>query len=577
MDKSTVIRRERKDMDYKTRKARIFLGTMLFFSLFSLVLRADKLTDRVDKLFSRWDRKDSPGCALGIIRDGEFVYRRGYGMADLEYDIPITSRSVFRIGSTSKQFTAMCIALLEEEGKLSPEDDIRKHLPEMPWYGKPVTIRHLLHHTSGIRDYLMLATLRGDRDDDYYVDGEVLTLIARQKALNFSPGEEFLYSNSGYFLLGQIVERACGKSMRDYARENIFQPLGMSATHFHDDHAEIVKNRASGYMPDKEGGFRISMTTLDMIGDGGIFTSVDDLLLWDRNFYNNRLGLRSPELLQLLQTPDRLNGGKTLTYAWGLGVDTYRGLKIVAHGGSFVGFRAEMIRFPEQRFSVIVLANLGTINPSSLARRVADIYLDDVMTRDPGAEKPAAPKFTALSEEKIMRFSGTYVDAEKENAVRISPAGKGLAVDRGDNPLVVLPVDDERFVGKTPPHRLSLRFAEKDGTMHLTVAGAGSLSGTFSRIPDYKPAERELSGYSGRYYSEELDVSYAILVEKGGLHLKHENPFKNSPEQGFLPVEKDWFMLPWMHIKFLRDGEEAVTAFSISAGRVKNLRFDRIE
>ena len=208
----------------------------------------DELTDNVDKLFSEWDKSDSPGCALGVIKDGQLIYKRGYGMANLEHGIPITSRSVFRIGSTSKQFTAMCVVLLEEERKLSLDDDIRKHIPGMPDYGHSITIRHLLHHTSGIRDYLTLLSLAGERDDDFLVDGEVVDLIARQKELNFKTGDEYLYSNSGYFLLSVIVKRVTGKSMRVYAEENIFKPLRMMNTHFHDDHTMVVKNRAAGYL-----------------------------------------------------------------------------------------------------------------------------------------------------------------------------------------------------------------------------------------------------------------------------------------------------------------------------------------
>lgn len=338
---------------------------------------SDPRTKEVDKIFTNWDKPDSPGCALGIIKDGRFIYKRGYGMANLEYGIPLTSQSVFRIGSTSKQFTAMCIVLLEEEGKLSVDDNLREYFPEMPDYAESITIRQLLHHTSGVRDYLTLMSLAGARDDDFYTDPEVVDMIARQKELNFAPGEEFLYSNSGYFLLAEIVKRVTGDSMRVYAEEKIFKPLGMTHTHFHDDHTKIVKNRASGYGRGKEEVFWINMTTLGMIGDGGIFTSIDDLLRWDLNFYDNKLGKADQELIDKMQTPGVLNSGENRGYAFGLGISEYRGLKMVSHGGSFVGFRADMIRFPEQKFSVIVLANLGNINPSRLAKKVADIYLAD--------------------------------------------------------------------------------------------------------------------------------------------------------------------------------------------------------
>ena len=314
----------------------VLLSIFILFSCSSTDIR----TGKVDEIFSTWDRIDSPGCALGVINNGKLIYTRGYGSANLEYGLPITSKSVFRIGSTSKQFTAMCIALLEEEEKLSLDDNIRRYIPEMPVYESAITIRHLLHHTSGIRDYLTLWSIAGSRDDDFFVDDEVLAMLSRQKELNFAPGDEYLYSNSGYFLLSQIVKRITGKSMREYAEKNIFEPLGMTHTHFHDDHTRIVPKRASGYESTGKNMFRISMTTLDMIGDGGIFTTIEDLLLWDRNFYENKLGKGGPELIEKMQTTGCLNDGTHLDYALGLVVKEHRGLKKVSHGGAFVGYRA---------------------------------------------------------------------------------------------------------------------------------------------------------------------------------------------------------------------------------------------
>jgi CubicO group peptidase (beta-lactamase class C family) len=277
-------------------------------------------------------------------------------MANLEHNIPISSTTVFRIASTSKQFTATCVILLAEQGKLSLNDDVRKYLSEMPEYESPITIRHLIHHTSGIRDYLELIELAGMSDHDYYTDEEALEMLTRQKELNFKPGDEYLYSNSGYLLLSIIVQRGSGKSLHEFAEEHIFKPLGMRNTHFHDDHRMIVKNRAAGYSPRENDGYQIRMTTLDIVGDGGVFTTIEDLFLWDQNFYHNRLGEKN--LISQLLTPGMLNNGEKLNYAFGLAVSDYRGLRLISHGGSFAGFRAQMIRFPEQKLSVICLANL---------------------------------------------------------------------------------------------------------------------------------------------------------------------------------------------------------------------------
>lgn len=261
---------------------------LLFSLLFSAI--ADEKADKVDKLFAKWDTRVSPGAALAIIKDGEIIYKRGYGMANLEHNIPVTTTSVFRIGSTSKQFTAACIAILALQEKISLDDDVRKYIPEIPKYQKPIKVRNLVHHTSGLRDYTSLLPRAGYRTDaDSPTIEETIEMLARQKGLDFAPGEEYPYSNSGYFLMSVIVERASGKSLNDFAQEYIFEPLGMKNTHFHDDFQMIVKNRADGYSP-RGDGYRIDMTNWDHVGDGGIYTTVEDFYLWDQAFYNNTLG-----------------------------------------------------------------------------------------------------------------------------------------------------------------------------------------------------------------------------------------------------------------------------------------------
>jgi CubicO group peptidase (beta-lactamase class C family) len=270
---------------------RILVALLLIFvsgsAALSQVARnssSDQTAARVGAIFARWNKPDSPGCALAVIKDGRIVYKRGYGMANLEYDIPISPSSVFYAGSVSKQFAAMNIALLAQQGKLNLDDNIRKYLPELPDYNPPITIRHLIHHTSGLRDGWELIGLAGRRLDDPYSMDDILELTKRQRELNFTPGERHLYSNTGYWMLGLIVERASGKTLARYAEENIFKPLGMSHTRFNDDHTTILKNRAVGYAPRKEGGFRLDIVNNDLVGAGGVWTTVEDLTLWDPEF-----------------------------------------------------------------------------------------------------------------------------------------------------------------------------------------------------------------------------------------------------------------------------------------------------
>jgi len=322
----------------------------------------------IDRIFAEWDRRDSPGCALGVYQEGRIAYERGYGMSDLEHDIANTAESVFYAGSLAKQFTAMAAALAMEEGKLAIDDPIRKYLPELPEYASPITVGHLLHHTSGLRDYNTLLWIAGRRDDEAFDNLTVLRITARQKQLNFRPGDEYLYSNTGYTLLALIVERATRTLFSEFAAKRIFEPLGMAATHYHTDDSRLVKWRALGY-GGRAGAFTLDIPSNERAGAGGLFTSIRDLLQWDENFYSARVGGRG--VVERLLTRGTLNSGTRLTYAWGLEIGTYRGLPIVEHGGSFGGYRAHLLRFSDQHATVALLCNLGSINPRALARRVA--------------------------------------------------------------------------------------------------------------------------------------------------------------------------------------------------------------
>ncbi len=335
---------------------------------------AENKTAQVDKLFEKWDKPTSPGCALAVFRDGRIVYQRGYGMADLDHDIPITPSTVFHVASMSKQFTAASIVLLAQQGKLSLDDEVRKYVPEMPDFGAPITIRNLIHHTSGLRDQWTLLILAGWRYSlDLITDDDVLSVLTRQKDLNFRPGEKHLYSNTGYTLLAQVVKHVSGQSFREFTSSRIFQPLGMTSTHFRDEHAEIIKNMAVGYEPAKGNTFRISITNFDTVGATSLLTTVKDLALWDENFYNPRVG--GPGLIKQMLERGRLNNGEQLDYAFGLFLGKYRGPPTVDHPGADAGYRSDMIRFPQQHFSVACLCNVADSRPEELTRKVADIYL----------------------------------------------------------------------------------------------------------------------------------------------------------------------------------------------------------
>src|SRR5688572_18275490 len=334
------------------------------------------LSARVDSVFGRFAAPGSPGCALGVVRDGRLDYARGYGLASIEHGVPITPTTVFDIGSVSKQFTAMAIVLLAQDGKLSLDDEIQKFVPELPRYpAGAITIRHLLHHTSGLRDYIDVLSWSGITDEAVTTDADALLAISKQRGTNFAPGSEFLYSNSGYFLLSVIVRRVSGQTLRYFAASRIFAPLDMARTQFVDRHEMIVPGKAGSYADGPAGGFVLALANWEQTGDGAVNTTVEDLVKWDRNFVTGTVGGRAG--LDQMHSVGVLNDGKAITYALGLTVDQYRGVRRVSHGGAWAGFRAHIVRFPDQALSIFSLCNLASSNPGSLNLRVADLLLAD--------------------------------------------------------------------------------------------------------------------------------------------------------------------------------------------------------
>jgi len=419
---------------------------------------------RVDRLFAPWDKSDSPGCAVGVLRNGHFIYERGYGMANLDYDVPITPHTVFYVGSVTKQFTAALAAMLALDGKLSLDADIRTYLPGMPdyakTYGVPVTVNDLIHHTSGIRDIYGLMELAGWRLEDVTPDDSAFALIARQKELNFKPGTEYLYSNSGYWLLGKILERVSGKPLRVLADERIFTPLGMTHTHFHDDLGHVMKNRAMSYEPDGHGGFRISyLQNFDKIGAGGLYSTVEDLAKWDTNFYSHRVG--GDALQGLIHTRGVLANGDTLIYAFGNEVSTYRGLRTDEHSGSMMGYKAHLLRFPDQHLSVIETCNLGSIDPGPIARQIAEIYLGARMTPAtmPPVRQGAPPgPIISLAVADMNRVTGTFTSDELGATYRVLMRNGQLMIRRPTVPDAALLPKSRNSFGVADGSGLQLHF-----------------------------------------------------------------------------------------------------------------------
>ena len=536
----------------------------------------DSTRQQVDRVFAAYDRTDSPGCALGIYRDGRIAYARGYGMANLELGIAITPATFFDIGSTSKQLTAFAIALLEQDGRLSQTDPVRKYVPELGRYADSITVAQLVHHTSGLRDYLVLMNLVGIRDEDWTDTADALRLIAAQREANFPPNSEFLYSNSGFFLLAVIVERVSGQTLRQFAQARIFEPLGMRGTHFHDDHTMIVPGRATGYAPNETGGYGIAMSDFEQTGDGAVLTSVEELLLWDRNFYSGVVG--GMDLVRRQQLPwVPGDGGRYVAreggegYASGLFIGTYRGLPTVRHGGSWAGYRAELLRFPEQRTSVASLCNRGDASPSALADRVADVLLAGKLQPVASASASAPAEAVRLPKESLRSRAGIWRGRHTGVVRTVALEGDGLVWRFGGGTSPMTPITASRFRLVTGT---MVEFGSENGRAVMRPDTPADIAGevVFDLMPPFAPSAGQLAEYAGRYAADELGVTYAL---QGGNDVLVAT--LNGRELARLsPLWPDTFGGPGVVVAFQRDSRKRLTGFTIQAGRVRNIAFTRL-
>jgi len=514
----------------------------------------------IDAIFAEWDRDDSPGCALAIIKDGQIVYARGYGMSNLEHRVPIAPDSIFHVASISKQFTDMCIALLAAEDRLSLDDDIREYVPEIPSYGDTKKIRNLIHHTSGLRDMWDLLAMAGWRDDDLITEDDMLWVASRQTAPNFRPGDEYVYSNTGYALLATIIHRVSGQTLREFAHERIFVPLGMTRTHVHDDHTEIVVGRTQAYEPRKSGGLRVSIPVFDVAGTTSLFTTVEDMARWDSNFDQRTVG--GDAVIKQMLTPGSLNDGGPMSYAFGLNVHQYRGMQIVEHSGADAGYRAHYLRFPEERVAIVCLCNLSTMMPRNLALAVADVVLAE---RFPESLDESQPEPDA----DAARFAGVYRNPLTGDLLCVR-ADDGLRLGF-DNPQKLERFDDGayRIDGQSLTR---LRFEER-GNQLVLINGA-----RYSPTPD--PVYERVSGpdaarppvwQGGTFSSDEVATTYHLEPTESGLTMSHFRLKDRTLHHAF----GDTYAANNLRIELDRDDAGAVTGFRASTFRVRNVRFQR--
>ena len=536
---------------------------------------------RVDAFFASWTGPRTPGCAVSVMRGGELVFARGYGAANLEYDVPITPSTVFHVASVSKQFTALAVALLAADGEVSWDDDVRRHVPELPDFGAPITLRHLAHHTSGIRDQWAMLQMAGWRwGGDVIRQSDVLDLLSRQTALNFAPGSDYVYSNSGYTLLAVVVERVSGQSLRAFTSARLFGPLGMTRTVFRDDHTMLVRDRAYAYTRGGVGGYRLSIPDFAIVGASSLFTTVEDLAHWNGNFSSGEIGGR--DALRQLQARGALDDGARLSYAFGLAHGTHSGRPTIGHGGTDAAYRSEFLRFPDEDLAVAVLCNTDRAVPGRLAREVADVFLPP----PPGAAGSvreasplSAPRRPPAPTVGRGENGGQTVDSASLVGYYLRPGNDVplRVVARGDD-LLLLGAGAEQSLHPAGGGRFLLGGTTEvtftpggGGDRPPTLRVGGSARPVYSRAVPASPSAEALAAYAGSYYSDDLAVGYTFRVEAGRLVLWN----RKLGRIPLAPTFADGFYARGWSFTFRRDDAGAVSGFTVSTSRAWNIAFGK--
>lgn len=536
----------------------------LLLAVLAIQQQDPAVTGRIDSLFSSVNRTNTPGCAVGVDRGGMPIVRRAYGMANLETATPWTTNTISESGSVAKQFTATAILLLARDGKLTLQDDISKWIPEVKGFGKTITVRHLLTHTSGIPDRYTLHEVEGrPAGETDHNNAEVLSVVGRLKELNFDPGEDYLYSNTGYIIAAAIVERVSGQSLQNFTTERIFRPLGMNAR-WREDHRTIVPGRASAYTGNlARGNWTNDHPFTRVIGSGGLLVTVDDFLKWEAALQKGEGQWGA--VRDSLETMGKLNDGTVLTYGLGVGADTWRGVRRISHTGSTGGYRSALMRFPDQNVAIAILCNGGAAVPGDLQTRVASVILGNTLA--PAATDPAAFSGDGLD---FNKFVGVW-RSPRTDEIMVLYLRNGQLVDSAANNQVMIPIAADKLRPRGSQATLSL---VPGMPVHLRDEAPNARTVEWEMVPRPALTPALLAQYAGDYKSPELNASYRVVLNGDVLKLVHsdwETPITLGAvyQDGFRAAELGL-------IRFTRDKKNQVGGFVIWAGRVRHLRFDKV-
>jgi CubicO group peptidase (beta-lactamase class C family) len=512
---------------------------------------------KIEKLFSRY-KPSGPGAELSISRHGELIFSKAWGMADLEHNVPLTTQFVTEAGSVSKQFTAAAILLLEQEGKLSLNDPLKKYIPEMPEYGNQITLRQMMQHTSGLKDWGAIAAIAGwPRSTKTYNNYDALEIIVRQKTLNHKPGDEYLYSNSNYNLFAIIVERLSGMSLSEYTRKKIFEPAGMRSTEWRDNFKKVVPNRVIAYSKASVTYFT-DMPNEYVYGNGGLLTTTEDLVRWVNYYSNGKLG--NPSLLQKQIATSKFNNGNDHNYAAGLLITKYRGKDLWTHSGATASYRANLDYFPESKLSIAFLSNTSEFdndNTLNLTNELRNIFC----AAPPPAEKKAELPAYNMTTEKLQSYEGWFVNSRTGQGVKLSVKNEKLNSSAGG---AMTAMADNKFMLGTN----NIEFLP--GNKELNFINGSSDTTLFTRADSAMLTDKKIQKYTGEYYSEETDAKIKVILKNGKLYLK-----QREDEIEMKPTYHNGFETAYGPVMF--EMSKKTVKMRISLGRARKVEFIKIK
>jgi CubicO group peptidase (beta-lactamase class C family) len=528
---------------------------------------------QIDSLFIAWNKPNHPGGSIGVMQNDKIIFSKSYGLASLEYLIPNSTGTIFNTGSVSKQFTAMGIVLLHLQGKLSVDDDIRKYLPELHDFGEKITISHMLHHTSGLRSLHAMLELAGWRGDDSRTNEDLNRFMTMQRDLNFKPGSEYLYCNTGYMLMVNIIEKVTGEKFPIWIKENVFRPLGMNNTYLEDKYDNVVSNNATSYYKSQKGDFDRAVEFWGYIGSGNMHSTTNDLLKWLRNFYEPKTIWEKP--FELLKTLDKFNDGSDNNYAYGVFVDNYLKHNRIQHGGSIGGFNAWIGTYPNEKLSIAILTNFSSSSVSSKANQIAKLLLPKLEKVNNEIEKENNPiKMTVLSNKQLKKYESNYWNDKENYARKIYLKNDTLRYSRSlTNESPIVPIGNNQFQMLNVAVDLKVKFINNGIEKSMNVTEDNGKPSNFQSFEPTKLTKEELLLYTGEFYSYELETTYVIYLKNDTLSLHHAR----HGDSKMKIIKKDVLEGEWplLSAKFKRDKVGKITGILVSNGRVRNLWFEK--